>query len=131
MLNDPAFKLGQQADAEPNKEEKLTLYQRAFEAVPEPKQEWPPILWLCCSIAGLLKEKADYKGALAMLDFGQTCVDGDTDSGLHFDLGRLYLDHFEDQAKARYHFDVSWKSSEGRSFRTADRRYLDFYQSAA
>lgn len=128
MMNDPAFQLGQQADATEDRLEKLSLYQQAWDAVAEPKQEWPLILWLCCSIAGLLEESQDYEGALKKLEFGQTCMDGDTDSALHFDLGRLLLDHFEAPEKARHHFTISWNSSEGRSFEDTDPRYLKFLQ---
>lgn len=101
------------------------FYKKAWDAIPEPKNEWELAHWVMSCIGGSYYDGGDYDHAIEYLSLALTCYRGDIDSEIHFSLGRSYFDK-GDMKNAQGYLQKSWDLSEGRSFKDEDPKYLCF-----
>ncbi|MCF6345556.1 MAG: tetratricopeptide repeat protein [Thiomicrorhabdus sp.] len=106
-------------------ESAIQFYQKAWDAIPEPKKEWDLAHWIMNSIGEGFYDLGKLDQAIEYLKEALTCYRGDVDSRINFSLGRAYYDK-DSIEQATLFLQTAWDLSEGRAFQDEDSKYLYF-----
>jgi tetratricopeptide (TPR) repeat protein len=111
-------------------EEAIAHYQRAWELVPDPKNEWKASTWILAAIADAAFLAGYRTSAQEALQYAMTCPDAVGNPFLHLRYGQVLLDAGEKDAAADELMRAYMAEGEG-IFAAEDPRYLAFLRTRA
>ncbi len=124
------FKLTDQGDDaldEKDYDGYITFYKKAWEVVPEPRQEWELANGLVACIGEGYYLKGELDQAFLYFKEALACHNGEKNSSISFRLGQICLEQ-EDFDQALSFLHLAWKTSDGRAFEEEGASYLEFYE---
>lgn len=118
---------GNALDERGDKDAARSAYQRAWDLLPEPKLEWPPLsAWITDSFFNLHFDNADFAAAKQWAQKSLHARESEIDTGPLIALGMAHFE-LEDYAQARACFDQAYRHGKARAFQERPRKYLAFY----
>ncbi|MCJ8203081.1 hypothetical protein [Pseudomonas sp. RGM2987] len=118
---------GNELDEQNKKEEAKTLYQKAWDLLPEPKLQWTPLsAWVTGSFFNLHFDEGNFETAK---DWAQKTLDGresDIDTGPLINVGMVYFE-LQEHSQAYKYFDDAYRFGKDRAFKERPKKYLKFY----
>jgi len=118
---------GNALDERGDKDAARSAYQRAWDLLPEPKLEWPPLsAWITGSFYNLHFDSADFAAAKQWAQKSLQARESDIDTGPLIDLGMAHFE-LEEYAEAYRYFEQAHRLGKARAFQERPRKYLKFY----
>ena len=118
---------GNELDEQNIRTEAQSLYQKAWDLLPEPKLEWTPLsAWVTGSFFNLHFDSGDFKAAM---EWAQKTLDGresDIDTGPLINMGMAYFELLDHEQAYKY-FDDAYRFGKARAFQERPKKYLKFY----
>jgi tetratricopeptide (TPR) repeat protein len=111
-------------------EEAIGEYNRAWEIVPEPKNEWDGSAWLLAAIAEVAILGGFTTSAREALEYAMTCPGAIGNPSLHLRLGQALFDIGEHD-RAADELMRAYMGGGADLFATEDERYLSFLRTRA
>ncbi|MFC4159349.1 tetratricopeptide repeat protein [Chitinimonas lacunae] len=106
-------------------EEAVFQYNKAWEMIPEPKNEWEASTWVLAAIADACFFMGKRKSARQALEYAMYCPGGLGNPFLHLRLGQVLFDAGE-LDKAADELMRAYLGGGGEIFAQEDQRYFDF-----
>ncbi|WP_369937910.1 tetratricopeptide repeat protein [Xanthomonas tesorieronis] len=117
---------GNALDERGDKDAARSAYHRAWDLLPEPKLEWPPLsAWITASFYNLHFDNADFAAAKQWAQKSLQARESGSDTGPLIDLGMAHFE-LEEYAQARTYFDEAYRCGKARAFQGRPRKYLAF-----
>ncbi|MDL5366231.1 hypothetical protein QSH18_11495 [Xanthomonas sp. NCPPB 2654] len=118
---------GNALDERGDTEAARSAYQQAWDLLPEPKLEWPPLsAWITGSFCNLHFDSADFAAAKQWAQKSLHARESEIDTGPLIAMGMAHFE-LEEYAQARAYFDEAYRYGKARAFQERPRRYLAFY----
>lgn len=108
----------------------IAEYNRAWEIVPDPKNDWNASTWILAAIADAAFLAGYKTSAREALDYAMTCPDAIGNPFLHLRRGQVLLD-VGDEAEAADELIRAYMGGGLELFASEDARYLTFLRSRA
>ncbi|WP_321945849.1 tetratricopeptide repeat protein [Paraburkholderia sp. J10-1] len=122
--------IGDQLAGKRRFEEAIGEYNKAWELVPEPKNEWGASTWILAAIADACFLAGYKTSALEALRYVMTCPDAVGNPFLHLRLGQVLLDTGLPDAAAE-ELIRAYMGAGKEIFELEDPRYFEFLKSKA
>lgn len=118
---------GNALDERGDKDAARSAYQKAWDLLPEPKLEWPPLsAWITGSFYNLHFDNADFAAAKQWAQKSLHARESEIDTGPLIAMGMAHFE-LEEYAQARAYFDEAYRYGKARAFQERPRKYLAFY----
>lgn len=108
-----------------NFEQAIAAYNQAWEAVPEPKNQWNASTWILAAIADAAFLAGYFQSAREALAYAMTCPDGPGNPFLHLRYGQTLFEKAELDAAAD-ELMRAWMGAGSEIFEGQDPKYLAF-----
>ncbi len=107
-------------------EQALNEYFKAWELLPEVKQDWEIASWISACIFSAYFDMSDFSQAKGWAEIAFKTRGSDIDTGPIIDLGivNYELNQFDDAYK---YFSDAYDFGKARAFKERPKKYLDFY----
>jgi tetratricopeptide (TPR) repeat protein len=105
-------------------------YKKAWELVPEPKNDWEAATWLMAAIGDAAYLGGFKKTARDSFQYAMTCPSALGNAFLHLRLGQILLDA-EEPDEAAEELMRAYMADGDRVFQGEDSKYLDFLRTRA
>jgi tetratricopeptide (TPR) repeat protein len=121
---------GDELAATGNYEDAIGIYNRAWEIVPEPKDQWQASTWILAAIADAAFLAGYKTSAKEALEYAMICPDAVGNPFLHLRLGQVLLDMGEHD-RAADELMRAYMGAGAELFATEDQRYLAYLRTRA
>lgn len=118
---------GNEAHDKKQYDKALTIYQEAWDLLPESKTEWKMLSqWISSSFYNTFFDTKDYSKAKDWAETALKSIDSKIDTSPLINLGMVCKELGRDDEAYSY-FDQAYQYGKERAFKERPKKYLDFY----